>query len=378
MKIGLIRMRYTPYGGAETFLSRLIEGLLRRGHECHLLANRWDERVVGLEVHRVRAVRWPPFLKVLTFAVNTSRLLEGISLDVILGLERTLTQDIYRAGDGCHREWLQQRRRTLSPLRYATLWVNPLHLTLLHIEKRLFQSGCLKAVIANSEGVKRDIVRHYGLPAEKIHVIYNGIDLNLFDPTEREEYRKGFRRRLGLDSDDTLLLFVGSGFERKGLKPLIEALSILRKKGKKVKLLVVGKGRYRPYREMIRRFGLDGDVILAGPLREIRECYYGSDVFVLPSLYEPFSNACLEAMAAGLPVVTSRANGVSEIMEEGREGTIIEDPLNSQEIAEKILPLLDEDRRLGMGRYAREKAERYPIEESVGQMLKVIEMVKEE
>ncbi|MBI5892861.1 MAG: glycosyltransferase family 4 protein [Deltaproteobacteria bacterium] len=120
---------------------------------------------------------------------------------------------------------------------------------------------------------------------------------------------------------------------------------------------------------------MEKDVIFAGPLKSVIDCYYAGDIFCLPSIYEPFSNACLEAMAAGLPVVTSRINGASEILADKEDGMIIEDPANPEEITEKIIPLLDIDKRNKMGEKARKKAEDYTIEKNVEGFLKKINII---
>ncbi|MBI5286983.1 MAG: glycosyltransferase family 4 protein, partial [Deltaproteobacteria bacterium] len=134
-----------------------------------------------------------------------------------------------------------------------------------------------------------------------------------------------------------------------------------------------GKGNYKRYLKLAKRLGIEKDVVFEGPVRDVKDYYYASDIFVLPSIYEPFSNACLEAMAAGLPVVTSRVNGVSEILTDGEDGMIIDDPTNPGEITEKIAPLLEKKRRLRMGWAARVKAEGYTIERSVEGVLRVVE-----
>lgn len=395
-RIGLIRMRYTPYGGAEVFLSRLVDGLIKRGHECHVFANVWKkDKRDGLVFHKVGVIRWPSFLRVLSFAISTYFVLRKTQMDVIIGFDRTFHQDIYRAGDGCHREWLIQRQgsgvrsKILLPLKRLITYINPLHLTILYLEKKLFQSKRLKFVIANSQRGKQEIIRHYGLPEEKVHVIYNGIDLKGFCLKEEERLREEYRQGLGISPDEVLLLFVGSGFERKGLKFLIEAMAIIQGSGvrdqgsgrygpvlkrRNLRLLVVGKGNYRTYLRLARRFGVGMDVIFKGPVKDVKGYYYASDIFVLPSIYEPFSNACLEAMAGGLPVVTSRANGVSEILADGEDGMIIDDPTNPGEITERIVPLLERHKRLEMGRAARNKAEGYSIERNVDEFLRLIDI----
>ena len=451
MNIGIIRMRYNPYGGAEVFVSRFVGELLKRGHTCHIFAAKWEENISpspesppvtplsGVKGGEVSLIPSPPagegkgegrfsgqnhasasskqgsklifhkiktfgpsFLRLLTFAINSYFAVRKASLDIILSFDRTLYQDIYRAGDGCHKEWLiqrakgkRQRAKGFYSMLYALYYVlNPLHLTLLYLEKRLFQSKSLKFVVANSNRGKAEIIRHYKLPEEKICVIYNGIDLNQFDLNEKGKTRAVYRERLGI-KNETTLLFVGSGFERKGLRFLIEALGTLKKESKvgsapqkvqgqnggqsppnKLKLIVVGKGKNGKYQEIADRCGAGTDITFVGPVKDAQDYYYAADIFVLPSIYEPFSNACLEAMASGLPVVTSRINGVSEILSDGKNGMIVEDPADSEELASKIRPLLDREVRSAAGSMARQVAENYTIEKNVEEFLKLIEVAK--
>ncbi|MBI5682898.1 MAG: glycosyltransferase family 4 protein [Deltaproteobacteria bacterium] len=406
MDIALIRKSYTPYGGGEVFLSRFTKELVRKGHICHIFANKWDDgksEVRGLppnvsiggqrsEVgnqnpniifHQVKTFG-PSFLRILSFAVNSYFAVKKAQLDVIVSFDRTLYQDICRAGDGCHREWLIHREKAWGmghgawvrrTIRKVITCLNPLHFTLLYLEKKLFNSKKLKFVIANSNRGKEEIIRHYKLPEEKICVIYNGIDIKKFDLKGKDESRRAFRKRFNISDGAIILLFVGSGFERKGLGFLIKAFGLLKVNGyDNIKLLVVGKGNIKKYFNLALESGIEKDIIFTGPLKSVIDCYYAGDVFCLPSIYEPFSNACLEAMAAGLPVVTSRINGASEILADKEDGMIIEDPANPEEIAEKIIPLLDIDKRNKMGVQARKKAEDYTIEKNVEGFLKLINM----
>ncbi|MEK7688630.1 MAG: glycosyltransferase family 4 protein, partial [Deltaproteobacteria bacterium] len=375
-------MRYTPYGGAEVFLSRFIDELIKNGHTCHLFAAKWDEDIKdGVIWHRVKTFG-PSFLRLLSFAVNAWFVVKRTAPDVIVSFERTLYQDIYRAGDGCHKEWLMQRQGsgvrgqgsgTRRIIKDIITFLNPLHLTILYLEKRLFRSKKLKYVVANSNRGKEEIIRHYKLPEDNICVIYNGIDINEFDLGCRDKIRAAYREKLNI-KDEIALLFVGSGFERKGLGFLIEAVGILKRNGyNKLKLIVAGKGRIRKYKNAADRLGIGKDVIFTGPVKDVQGYYSAADIFILPSIYEPFSNACLEAMASGLPVVTSRINGVSEILTDGKDGEIIDDPANSEEIAEKIKPLLSEEIRFAVAKAARKTAENYTIEKNVNEFLRLID-----
>jgi UDP-glucose:(heptosyl)LPS alpha-1,3-glucosyltransferase len=172
-----------------------------------------------------------------------------------------------------------------------------------------------------------------------------------------------------------VILFIGSGFERKGLATLIRALGILADKDRSIRLLVIGRGDISKYAAIAQGAGVADNVIFAGPVKGATEYYAAGDIFALPSVYEPFSNACLEAMAAGLPVVTTSRNGVSEIIDDGLNGGVCLDPLNPEELAEKLTPFLDAPKRAEAGRLARVEAEKYPIEKNIEGFLALIEKV---
>ncbi|MCX5906577.1 MAG: glycosyltransferase family 4 protein, partial [Deltaproteobacteria bacterium] len=265
MKIAFVRKTYTPYGGAERYLSQLIQRLGREGHEVHIFANRWEVKGKGVRsgeerdpiYHHVPVVPSPSFLEVLSFAFFSKRLLQEERFDIIHSFERTLYQDIYRAGDGCHREWLRQRRKMDSWVKRLSHPLNPHHRSLLFLEKRLFQSPRLKRIIANSRRGKEEIRRHYGVAEEKIEVIYNGVDLEVFNPKNIPLYREPIRKELGIDPQAFVILFLGSGFRRKGLDPLMEAFARAREKMPGAILAVAGKDRTKRYREKARRLGME-------------------------------------------------------------------------------------------------------------------------
>lgn len=368
MRIGLIRTRYTPYGGAEVFLERFISALVKKGHSAEVFASSWPEDP-SIVFHRV-PVRGPSFLRPLVFARNVAKAVEAARPDVVISLERTYCQDIYRAGDGCHREWLERKGRAAGMLKRLSIPMNPLHTVLLHLEKRLFTDPRLKMVVANSMGVKRDIIRHYGLPEEKICVIYNGIDagrISSVSPLEKARLRV----ELGIEAEGVALLFVGSGFERKGLRYLIRAMGLL--KDTDVRLVVVGKGRTSDYEREARRAGVMERVSFKGPVKGALKYYQASDIFVLPTIYEPFSNACLEAMAAGLPVVTTAVNGASEVIRDGVSGAVLDDPTDAASLAGRIREFLDADKRAKAGLRARKTAEVLTIDKNVDAFIKLID-----
>ncbi len=326
MKIALIRKSFSPFGGAERYVAELAGTLADAGHEVHLYARRWEKRE-GIVFHRVPVIGGTAFLEVLSFARNARAMLERESFDIIHGFERSTYQDIYRAGDGCHREWLLRRSEADGWLKRNTYLLNPRHRAILHVERELYRDPRLKLVVANSLRGRDEIVLHYGLDEDRIRVIYNGINDALLAPGRGRILPSDIPRRPG----EKVLLFVGSGFERKNLATAIRALSLLGDPD--VRLWVVGRDRVERYRRLARKLGVEQRVVFAGPRRDPVPFYANADAFLLPTIYEPFSNACLEASAFGLPVATTRVNGFSELIRPGENGVVVENPLDEEELA---------------------------------------------
>jgi len=338
MKIALVRQKYTDFGGAERYTAALAEHLLELGHEVHVLSNEWtmknegskDEKII---FHRVSTLKFLSVLQVITFAVNVRRILKREKFDIIHSLERTLYQDIYRAGDGCHKEWLIQRRKIDRPGKCILHRINPLHIVLLWIEKQIFKEGNYKAIMANSRRGKKEIMDLYEVPENKIYVIYTAVDSQRFAGGQEREMKANLCQKYGINPDKPVLLYVGSSFRRKGLPAILRALALL---PFPAHLIAVGKERLSPYHRLAGKLGIDSSVTFTGPISDVVPFYKGADLFIFPTIYEPFSNVCLEAMSAGMPVVTSRINGASEFLVEGENGCVVEDPLDPIEIAAKI------------------------------------------
>ena len=235
---------------------------------------------------------------------------------------------------------------------------------LFYLEKQCFLGS--KAVIANSMMVKKDIIKHYAVPAEKIYIIYNGVDVQRFRPVGKEQ-KDLIRNSLDI-KNNKVILFAGADFKRKGLFTLLKAFSLLDMKD--LKLIVAGKPAGTQYLSMAKKLGIGRNVIFMGAVKEIERLYSVADVFVLPTVYDPFSNATLEAMASGIPVITTRHNGASELIENGVEGFVVDNPLDAGVFAGKISEVLN--RTEDMGKSARAKAESFSIEKAINEIIDVI------
>ena len=367
-KLFFIKKRFSIHGGGENYMRTLIERL-KGEYEITVLSSKWVE-TEGIRFQKVSdlkmGLQMGSFLSTSTFNKNVCSTIRKAAPGCIVSFERTTCQDIYRAGEGCHAEWLEIRSRIEPFHKKLSFRINPLHLSLLNLEKELFSStGC---IIANSKMVRDNILKHYPVPAERLSIIYNGVDLLRFNPDNKGRWRKEIRKGLGIPGNVKLLLFVGSGFKRKGLEALIDAAALIKRND--IKVIVIGKGNTSGYEGLAGKRGVRDKVVFLPPQKEIERSYAASDLFVLPTLYDPFSNATLEAMAAGLPVITTKTNGVAELIEEGKEGFTVSDPLDVKDLSGKIEFSLAGLR--DMGENARRKAENFPIERAAMELTEVI------
>jgi UDP-glucose:(heptosyl)LPS alpha-1,3-glucosyltransferase len=373
MKIAIIRQKFVLYGGAEQFVQGYIQQLAEAGHDIHIFANQWSpSNHPNIHLHHVPAFKLNSFIRTLSFAWFSARAVGKESFDIIQSHEKTWKQDVYRVGDGCHKEWLEQRKRFLPALKGFFLSINPFHRLVLKLEKNLFESGQCKKFIAISKMVKNDILKHYHCPSENISVVYNGVDLIRFHPENKDRFRTGIRNELGIPENSTLILFVGSGFERKGLKALLQSTQYFG--AEDWRLVVMGKGKWNKYLQLVPE-NLRSRIIYKEPVLEIERYYAAADIFALPSIYEPFGNANLEALASGLPVITTRHCGAADIIQHKLNGLVVENSESAKEIADNINILFDQALRQSISQNARALAEQFPPEKNTSEMLKTYQEI---
>lgn len=337
MKIALVRRKYSPFGGAERYLGDLAGHLVQAGHEVHIFSAQWPVSMVhpSLILHAVPMVRGQGILELLTFNRNVDRALGRESFDIIQSSEKTGVQDLYHGDDGCHRQYLLQRRLYEPLARWIGIRINPFHFLTLALERRLFESSPTKFFVAISRRGREEILSHYPSAQSKIRVIYNGLELTKGSSSyEKTDPGKKTEKNV---------LFVGSGFFRKGLFFLIEAMAQLQK-WEPVTLTIIGSDNLKRVKRMAERFRVSDRIILVGPSNQVDRYYRKADVLVLPSIYEPFGNVCLEAMAYGLPVVTSRAAGAAEVIVPGKNGWVVDDPAAVPTLTEAVIQALKLDR----------------------------------
>jgi UDP-glucose:(heptosyl)LPS alpha-1,3-glucosyltransferase len=368
-------------GGAEKYAGILARRLAAAGHEVHVLAREVDagELPAGATTHFIRPRSLPGFgwLRSFRFAAASARELARHDFDLVIGFAHVWRQDVLIAVGGSYRGMLDHSQaRFRSPVRRALWWtgklLNPKHWLYRLIEHKQFSRGNGPLVIAPSRLVAWDFRRWHGVPAGRIAIVP-------FAP-EREGsgaagngLRRVFRRRWGLADDDVAVLFAAHNYSLKGLDPLLEAMVPVARACPQVRLVACGSRRDRRYRRRASRLGLDDRVRFLGFVDDMRECFAGSDVLASPTFYDPCSLTVLEALAAGLPVITTRANGAGELLSEGDDGFVIDSPWAVEELADRLGRLAgDAALRQAMSRHALASALRLSLEGHDAEMLEAL------
>lgn len=321
MKLAIVRQKYRPDGGAERFVSRALSALRNKSDlDISIITRQWEEGAAS-DYHVITCN--PPAKNRLQREVDFAREAQRhfAEFDIVQSHERIPGCTIYRAGDGVHQEWLNIRARTLNPLQKLAQRFSGFHRYQLRQEKAMFEHPALEKVICNSAMVKAEILANFAIDADKIHVIYNCIDTAIWNPSLVSVHRQPMRQRYNIPASATLMLFVGSGFERKGLDVAIKAIA----GHSEAWLLVVGNdGKAERYKKLARSLGCESRLIFAGIQKETAPFYAMADALIQPTRYDPFPNTILEAMACGLPVLTSDKCGGKEFIDVGINGYVFD------------------------------------------------------
>jgi UDP-glucose:(heptosyl)LPS alpha-1,3-glucosyltransferase len=385
MKIALIVRNYDRRGGISKYTTELAEYMVKQ-HEVHVFTASWkDVRDNKIIFHKIPVLTFD-FLKkrkkhalniifeVASFALCSYIALRNKKFDIVHVQGDYLGKiDIYTA-HSCHKAWLdifnKEKHGIVERLKKSA--INPLHTMLLFIESHCIRSA--KAVIAVSNGVGREVVKYYRIDGNKVSAIPNGVDCEQFSPPLRDAGRSEIRKLYKIKDDEFVIIFPAHEFKRKGLVQILEALKILA--NEKICVLVVGKDNPEYF---VKRFSrIESRVIFAGEVQEIHRYYADSDAMVFPTDYEPFGLVLLEAMATGLPVITSKQAGAAELMSDGRNAILLNDSKNIDDIAEKIESIYrNHEYREKLGLEARKTAEMYSWDIIAEETMKIYEAVLE-
>lgn len=375
MRVALVHMRHAATGGTERYLNGLAAHLAEAGHDVTIVCRRHEQAPhPAVRFHVLHRPAIGSAMRMLAFARSVEAHVRTTRYDVVYGLGKTWSQDVIRLGGGCHASYLEHAHAaTLQPWQRVLGGGRMKHRLALEIERRALAPGAAERVIVNAEMVKRDVMTRYGVAADRIQVIRNGVDLERFAP---DADRAGARRRLGLDPDACVILFLGTGYGRKGLDRLLDALPAVRAARPDACLVVVGRDSApAAWRLRVDRTGLRNAVHFLGERRDVEICYAAADVYALPTRYDAFANTTLEALASGRPVLTTDANGGGEILTDGVEGALLSEPVSAEAMLAALLDWTDPERAREGGRAARRLAERHSLARCMEESTKALEAV---
>jgi UDP-glucose:(heptosyl)LPS alpha-1,3-glucosyltransferase len=364
-------------GGAERYLVDLCTRMATEGYEVHVYAEHQDEGDPGIYFHSVKTIPFPKSLRLLSFAIKATKEIENGNYDITFGVGNTLRADVLQPHGGVHWAWFW---RSLRAYKHPILWMIKFFGRVLSlkqwisgwIEDAPYKRAKFAKIIAISEMVKKDMIRWYQIPEERITVVYNGVNIEHFHPRNRQ-YREEIRRRHGI-GDELVILFVSNNFRMKGLGFLIKALAKIRKGNSlPFKLLVLGRDRQSSYLRLAKENGIFEEVVFAGSTHEPEKYYGASDFLVHPTFYDACSLTVLEALASGLPVITTHSNGAGGIITQGQEGFVISDPRGDQILVEKISYFLNRERVEKASIAARHLAESYSLERNWREMKNIFQ-----
>lgn len=370
MQIALVHMRHAHTGGTERYLNLVAKDLAEAGHEPVVVCRSHEQAPhPGVRFEVVRPFTLTAAQRMATFAHAVERHVERADYDVVFGLGKTWSHDVIRLGGGCHATYLELAHdATLTPLERWLGKGKRKHRLALEIEARALApdsrriGGARPLVITNSELVKRDVVRRHGVDPARVEVIYNGTDTTRFRPALRATAGAELRAELGWSAGEEVLLFLGTGYGRKGLDVVLQAVARLRAARPGLRLLVVGYDSSQArFEAEAARLGIAEVTRFLGGRRDAERCFAAADVYALPTRYDPFANSTLEALASGLPTITTPTNGGAELIEPGVSGHVLISPAGSPQQTEELAAATDHwlANRAAGGAAARQTAERH-------------------
>ena len=320
-KLAIVRQKYRPDGGAERFVASALASLTTSALpeqsrlDITVLTRQWQgDRQPGFQVNICNPLKWGRVSREKGFARAAQALFDDF--DIVQSHERIPGCTIFRAGDGVHKCWLDHRARIVTKSQAERMKNDRFHRYVMQAEREMFEHPALKAVICNSQMVKDEISQTFQIDPEIIHVIYNSVDHSKYHPGLKKQFRAAVRAELGIPIDTPTMLYVGSGFERKGLRASIGAIARTQSH-----LIVIGKDKQQPtYQQLAKESGCAERVHFLGMQPDPHRFYGAADGFIIPTLYDPFPNVILEAMASGLGVITSYTCGGAEIIKNGVNG----------------------------------------------------------
>lgn len=378
MKIAIGVRHFRVLGGAENFVLQLSRYLVRQGHDLTVYAIT-GVPMVGVNLKLIKPpIFCPRFRRDWVTGKLLSEQLAASDADVTFGEQKVWNVNVVRPGGGVEctywnyhlkrkwkSTWLAGKMQPLCPKRHHDLMAERMSL--------LGPSIC--SIIVNSDLVRRDMMAHYPSTAPLIHVVHNGADESKLSAEETLRLRQDMHRRLGLDADACIALFIGHDFYRKGLESAIMTLAqaMIRRPEGNWHLVITGRGHIEQYQTMAQKALVGDRIHYLGDMKDAFQAYAAADVLLLPTHYDPFASVTAEAICYGVPVITTADNGGSEIIKDNENGWVVDSPQSIDRMAECLVNLSDTCVRAAMKSKALESAKQCRLMDRMRAVERILE-----
>jgi glycosyltransferase involved in cell wall biosynthesis len=357
-KVCFISPEYWPLtGGTGAYVYYLSNELLKNGYQIYVVtgSNQTQDIQVNPQLG-VSFLKIPkmPIVKSFLLAANSNRKLNSVRDTANIDIthpQLPLTPNFAVPPNfgktlvcTVHSTW-KGEAEAIRGEPYSRLNANEKFLVSFNWFLRFFEEGMLaraRKIIAVSHFTKWELINYYKIPEGKIRVIHNGVDISKFKPATD---KRKVKAELGFNPDDIAIVSVGRLYARKGLFTLIESMPAVVKRFPNAKFIISGKGQSDEMHKLLvhaEKLSVKDNIIFTGyyPDKKLPKLYQAADIFAFSTFYEHHPFAILEALATGLPVVTTTVGGIPETIESGKNGFLVE-PFNPKMFGEKILYLLE-------------------------------------
>ena len=330
MKIAFVLYKYFPFGGVQRDCLHIAQVIRSRGHEVELLCIEWNgDEPPGIPVHRFTVAGFTNHRRYRNFAKKIQRHCQRHGIEGLVGFNKMPGLDVYFAADGCY----QLKSAAKSRLYRMT----PRYQYFLADEQSVFAVSAKTHILVLVKREQENYQRAYETPNERFTLLPPGITEDRKAPVNSAEVRSSCRAELGVNDNEILLLMVGSGFKTKGLdRALLAIKSLPDELLQRIRFVVIGKDNFEPFRQLSGRLGLTEKLIFFPGRDDIPRFLQGADLLMHPAYYENSGMILLEALVAGLPVLTTDACGYAHYVEEVGCGLVISHPYR-QDVLDKML-----------------------------------------
>ena len=313
--------KYFPHGGIQRDLLKILREWVCRGHEAMVLTGEWrGAKPAGVVFRELPMRGLSNHARYRRFHAEVSAHSSAQPADLVVGMNKMPGLDVYFAGDSCFVEKVATQRHRF----YRLL---PRYRRFAAFERSVFAPGESTRILVLTRATVDEYRKHYATEGQRFSLLPPGIESDRVASADAAQIRSAFRREFGIDEQERLLLFVGSGFRKKGLDRVLHGLRALPQPLREsVRLFVLGSDNARPFRRLARRLGVDGRVRFFAGRDDVPRFLFGADGLVLPAYDELAGMVILEAMFAGLPALVTANCGYAPYLAEAQAGIVMPTP----------------------------------------------------